>query len=200
MYPANAFDSRLRSDYIPLGWSPTKSQKKTYRVGGPQSPFCISSSYILFFVLLPFFLKIKINNTTKFWLKFWVCRNSQMEFWFPVMSCRWLRCLESTWLPSGKHFWRPSYLPLQSLDQLCNFDGKSSFAASWLVQNENFRVDGHSGTHMHLLMQSSRVFLWNHYICLTQTSNFLTHKFAKSNLTFVKSSYWRVLPFACCCF
>ena len=31
----------------------------TFRVGGPQSPFSISSSSILFFVLLPFFLKTK---------------------------------------------------------------------------------------------------------------------------------------------
>ena len=28
VYPANAFDSRLRGDYLPLGSSPTKSQKK----------------------------------------------------------------------------------------------------------------------------------------------------------------------------
>ena len=31
-----------------------------FRVGGPQSPFSISSSFILFFVSLPFFLKTKI--------------------------------------------------------------------------------------------------------------------------------------------
>ena len=28
VYPANAFDSRLRGDQVPLGSSPTKSQKK----------------------------------------------------------------------------------------------------------------------------------------------------------------------------
>ena len=31
-----------------------------FRVGGPQSPFSISSSFILFFVSLPFFLKTKL--------------------------------------------------------------------------------------------------------------------------------------------
>ena len=41
--PANAFDSRLRGDKVPLRSSPTKSQKKTFRAGGPQSPFSISS-------------------------------------------------------------------------------------------------------------------------------------------------------------
>ena len=37
-----------------------QNQKKTFRVGGPQSPFSISSSFILSFVLLPFFLNTKI--------------------------------------------------------------------------------------------------------------------------------------------
>ena len=42
-----------------------KSQKKTFRVGGPQSPFSISSSFILFFVLLPFSLNTqKIYHST----------------------------------------------------------------------------------------------------------------------------------------
>ena len=36
--------------------------KKSSRVGGPQSPFSISSSIILFFVLFPFFLKTKIPS------------------------------------------------------------------------------------------------------------------------------------------
>ena len=36
-----------------------QNQKKTFRVGGPQSPFSISSSFILSFVLLPFFLNTK---------------------------------------------------------------------------------------------------------------------------------------------
>ena len=35
--------------------------KPKFRVGDPQSPFSISSSFILFFVSLPFFLKTKIN-------------------------------------------------------------------------------------------------------------------------------------------
>ena len=29
VYPANAFDSCLRGDWVPLGSSPTKSQKST---------------------------------------------------------------------------------------------------------------------------------------------------------------------------
>ena len=44
-----------------LGSSPTKSQKKTIRVGGPQSAFSISSCFIFSFVLLPFFLNAKMN-------------------------------------------------------------------------------------------------------------------------------------------
>ena len=36
-----------------------KKKKKIFRVGGPQSPISISSSFILFFVLLPFFLNTK---------------------------------------------------------------------------------------------------------------------------------------------
>ena len=59
VYPANAFDSRLRGDWVLLGSSPTQSKKKTFRVSGPQSPFSVSSSCILFFVLLLFFLKKK---------------------------------------------------------------------------------------------------------------------------------------------
>ena len=62
VYPGNAFDSRLRGDLVPLGSSPTKSQKKTFRVGGPQSPFSISSSFILSFVFPPFFLNTKTNS------------------------------------------------------------------------------------------------------------------------------------------
>ena len=61
VYLFNAFDSRLRGDLVPLGSSPTKSQKKTFRVGSPQLPFSISSSFILFFVLLPFFLNTKFD-------------------------------------------------------------------------------------------------------------------------------------------
>ena len=50
---------------VPLGSSPTKPKKpkKTFRVGGPQSPFSISSSFILSFVLLPFFLNTKMNTS-----------------------------------------------------------------------------------------------------------------------------------------
>ena len=48
--------TNLKSDKI------TTTKKKRLRVGGPQSPFSISSSIILFFVLLPaFFLRTKIN-------------------------------------------------------------------------------------------------------------------------------------------
>ena len=59
LFSCNAFNSRLRVDYVPLGSGPTKSQKKTFRDVGPQSPFSISSSFIFFFVLLPFFLNTK---------------------------------------------------------------------------------------------------------------------------------------------
>ena len=38
------------------------SKKKTFRVGGPQSPSSISSSFIFSFVLLPFFLNTKMNS------------------------------------------------------------------------------------------------------------------------------------------
>ena len=63
VYPANAFDSHLGGDSVPLGSSSTKSQKKkTFPVGGPQSPFSPSSSFILSFVLPPFFLKSKKIN------------------------------------------------------------------------------------------------------------------------------------------
>ena len=39
-----------------------QKKKKTFRVGGPRSPFSISSSFILSFVLLPFFLNTKVNS------------------------------------------------------------------------------------------------------------------------------------------
>ena len=32
VYPANAFDSRLRGDWVPLGSSPTKSLKSAFRI------------------------------------------------------------------------------------------------------------------------------------------------------------------------
>ena len=38
-----------------------QNQKKTFRVGGPRSPFSISSSFILSFVLLPFFLNTNMH-------------------------------------------------------------------------------------------------------------------------------------------
>ena len=52
----------LRGDQVPICSSPTKlisKKRKTFRVGGLQSPFSISSSFILFCVSLPFFLKTK---------------------------------------------------------------------------------------------------------------------------------------------
>ena len=42
-----------------------QNQKKTFRVGGPQSPFSISSSFILSFVLLPFFLNTKMKMASR---------------------------------------------------------------------------------------------------------------------------------------
>ena len=62
VYPANTFDSRPRGDTVQLSSSPTKSHKKTFCVGGPQSPFSMSSSFILFFTLSPFFLKTKMSK------------------------------------------------------------------------------------------------------------------------------------------
>ena len=44
-----------------------QNQKKSFRIGGPQSPFSISSSFILSFVLLPFFLNTNVNQLT--WLR-----------------------------------------------------------------------------------------------------------------------------------
>ena len=39
VYPANAFDSRLRGDWVLLGSSPTKFQKKTFRGWRPAIAF-----------------------------------------------------------------------------------------------------------------------------------------------------------------
>ena len=50
---------------LPLSFSSSSHflsfSKPNFRVGDPQSPFSISSSFILFFVSLPFFLKTKFN-------------------------------------------------------------------------------------------------------------------------------------------
>ena len=52
-------------------------KKKTFRVGGPESPFSISSSFILFFVLLPFFLlAIQIFVLFIFFLHLCVCQSA----------------------------------------------------------------------------------------------------------------------------
>ena len=52
------------SQSLPLSFSSSSHflsfSKPKFRVGDPQSPFSISSSFILFFVSLPFFLKTKI--------------------------------------------------------------------------------------------------------------------------------------------
>ena len=52
------------SQSLPLSFSSSSHflsfSKPNFRVGDPQSPFSISSSFILFFVSLPFFLKTKI--------------------------------------------------------------------------------------------------------------------------------------------
>ena len=52
-------------------------KKKTFRVGGPQSPFSISSSFILFFILFPFFFKTQIilrkeEGNLTIWNKRWL--------------------------------------------------------------------------------------------------------------------------------
>ena len=52
------------SQSLPLSFSSSSHflsfSKPNFRVGDPQSPFSISSSFILFFVSLPFFLKTKL--------------------------------------------------------------------------------------------------------------------------------------------
>ena len=52
------------SQSLPLSFSSSSHflsfSKPNFRVGDPQSPFSISSSFIVFFVSLPFFLKTKI--------------------------------------------------------------------------------------------------------------------------------------------
>ena len=53
-------------------------KKKTFRVGSPQSPFSISSSFILSFVLLPFFL------------------NTKMTQWYRLIcACNYLKCCKT---------------------------------------------------------------------------------------------------------
>ena len=51
---------------LPLSFSSSSHflsfSKPKFRVGDPQSPVSISSSFILFFALLPFFLKTKISG------------------------------------------------------------------------------------------------------------------------------------------
>ena len=62
VYPANALTlvcEVIRYRLVQV----RQNQKKTFRVGGPQSPFSISSSFILSFVLLPFFLNTKMNTS-----------------------------------------------------------------------------------------------------------------------------------------
>ena len=54
----DALDSRQQCDGVPLGPIPTKSQKETFGVTSTLT-FSMSSSFILFFVFLLFFLKIK---------------------------------------------------------------------------------------------------------------------------------------------
>ena len=52
--------SRLAGHALNRPQSDKISKKKRLQVGGPQSPLSISSSFILFLALLPFFLKTKI--------------------------------------------------------------------------------------------------------------------------------------------
>ena len=83
----------LKSEVSHIDTSLTKSQKKTFQVaiGGPQSPFSNSSSFILFFVLLPFFLKTKMTTSmNKNLLCFSVsARVLQLcgRFWFEKKNC-----------------------------------------------------------------------------------------------------------------
>ena len=52
VYPANAFDSRLRGGYVLRGSSPTKSQKKRLLGLAARNHLSIPSYFILFFVFL----------------------------------------------------------------------------------------------------------------------------------------------------
>ena len=58
------FDSSLWGDQVPLGSRPTKSIKKKKKSFGSAARNCISSSFILFFVLLSFLLETKIKNAS----------------------------------------------------------------------------------------------------------------------------------------
>ena len=83
--------------------SPTKSHKKRkdFLFGGPQSPFSISSSCIVFFVSLPFFLKTKsillMQISAPFcfdpwlpsWKKFCCCETSRPSQCLLMVLCRY---------------------------------------------------------------------------------------------------------------
>ena len=62
MYPPNAFDSRLRGDKVPLGSSPTKSQKK--RLFGLAARNRLSLSLPLSFSSSSYFLSYSIQRST----------------------------------------------------------------------------------------------------------------------------------------
>ena len=74
-----------------------QNQKKTFRVGGPQSPFSISSSFILSFVLLPFFLNTKNIFPSVSWCSAYTC----------ITSCQ--QSLSHGCVPARKHC-RSAYL------------------------------------------------------------------------------------------
>ena len=65
VYPANAFDSRLWGDYKYHLFQVRRNLKNTFQVGDLQSPFSISSFFILelIFALLPFSLKSKVTSS-----------------------------------------------------------------------------------------------------------------------------------------
>ena len=75
----------------------SSAKLKTFRVGGPQSPFSISSSFILFFVVPPFSLKTKIkmfelsievrkNLTQKISCHFWNLPTLVSHILWPLLS------------------------------------------------------------------------------------------------------------------
>ena len=72
-----------KANYFLEVFRTSKSEKKTFRVGGPQSPFSICSSSILFFIFTHFFLetKIKANEVVLYWF------HLQTRTFFVITSC-----------------------------------------------------------------------------------------------------------------
>ena len=72
----------------------SQKKKKNFWVGGPQMPFSLSSSFILFFVLLPFFIKTKVNKTNKWAWNFLDSQNKtrQKKSWTAILHFHGCSC------------------------------------------------------------------------------------------------------------